>query len=193
MLVSFIFLLFCFIAILYKFYISNSNSIVCLKNNKIEFYDNSKLKRISAYCYLKKDICKEMWGFGLGITKINIEIKISFLLLFLLFLCWFFISEDKIYILLVFPFIFLGNLLLKIIICFVLESKNRRFSPFAGIAIDKMYFLEIKHLPEVFHIHQFGLYCMIYIFNNLEYDQIKEYFLITKDINIDKIQKKYFL
>lgn len=156
-------------------------TFIVFKNSKIEYLTNGKLK------------------FFVGLEKVLIQGKsltgsfTSFQPIWLIFFCSiFFICIYMLPSFIIFPlFLLLGHIIYKVVWWLVINKSLKNFRLFNCINVLICEFYDNKAGMNFFMFED--KYGLIHTFNEKDYSDLREYFLTTKNINIDYIQKSYKL
>ena len=167
---------------LYTKHILRDDNFIKFKSQTIEFYEYNELQRIVKIEEMDKFLSKPFWAWceENGITTS----KIFFFLFFVLVLICGFIKPI---ILVLLFFIYLAECIKKAIF-FRLNNNFSNFTPFPALCVASEFHVE----AHVYNTLRFGRYCLVYIFSENEYKQLKEWFFRIKKINIDNIKKSYY-
>ena len=162
----------------YYIFIIRRKAEIHFTNKFIQFYEFGKLQHNSSNPNLRDIICKPFWledtekdGIVWTIIMNCIIALVAFKFVGLLFIV----------------FYFLANLFLKG--CFnLIIKRNFNFLQFPALIID-----EPQKNGWAYNLNVLrGKFYMVCIFDKQEYDDIKQWFLDKKNINIDYIEKTYF-
>lgn len=169
----------------YKLYVENSDSKICFKNNCIEFYDEFELKSVTYVSNIENYMCKPFF------TNWHLqgEHKTIKYVIMTIFLCLAIVGEYTIVLIMLFICFYIGILIVKILVFYKINENLKGFTPFLSIIVDKPKSPDIKSAVNATIFN--SQYYSIYILNKNDYLKIKKYFLIRKNINIDKIRKEY--
>ena len=159
------------------------NPVIKMKNTCIEFYVNNTVAHVWRNENLENFIYKPFFINSQKPRNLLFWITILFIAFSIT------LSPNIMYIFLFFiMFQLVGNLLIKLLFCFIL-GKNRdiRFSFFPILNID------IPHDAKgSFWGVSFGNYYILTLFNKTTYFEIRRYFLDKHNIDIDNVDKIYF-
>lgn len=173
------------IANLSKYHIAcvKEKTFIVFKNSKIEYLTDGKLK------------------FSVSLEKVLIQGKsltgsfANFSLIWLIFvafvfcICVYIVPLSSI-IFITFPLFFLvGHIIYRIIWWLAINKSLKNFILFNCINALICEFYDDKSGMNFFMFED--KYGLIYIFNEKDYTDLKEYFLVTKNINIDNLPKRY--
>ena len=180
--IFFIIILFLSVVLAHRHYNVSKKREIYITNDFISFYDDAKLKRKISINEIDKFLFKPFFRkkssgeFGLG-DKIFFCVVLACVIYAYKFLFIFFIFC-----------IFIGNIIFKFTLLFIINGSLRHFRIFPIVIIAEPqypnHFLYAGTLVA-------GSYYFLYIYNNQIYYDIKNWFLTRKNINIDNIKKSY--
>ena len=163
--------------------VSNNNRKIYFMNNSIDFYNNGELERRTNNLHLNYVIGRPFWGYCNDdkIRRFIYNIIIIFSIAALSFL-----SSQ---ILLFFIFSILSAIFLKIFFHFLIVGNFKNFSFFSAIVVDYPHYERENtyYLSSILSAKNY----LICIYDVERLNEIKEWFLIRKHIDIDKIEKYY--
>ena len=169
--------------LIYSCCISNNNRKIYFMNNSIDFYNNGELERRTNNLHLNDVIGRPFWGYCNDdkIRRFIYNIIIIFSIAALLFL-----SSQ---ILLFFIFSILSAIFLKIFFHFLIVGNFKNFSFFSAIVVDYPYYEQENtyYLSSILSAKNY----LVCVYGAERLNEIKEWFLIRKHIDIDKIEKYY--
>ena len=169
--------------LIYSSCVSNNNCKIYFMNNSIDFYNNGELERRTNNFHLNDVIGRPFWGYCNDdkIRRFIYNIIIIFSIAALSFL-----SSQ---ILLFFIFSILSAIFLKIFFHFLIVGNFKNFSFFSAIVVDYPYYEQENtyYLSSILSAKNY----LICIYDVERLNEIKEWFLIRKHIDIDKIEKYY--
>ena len=169
--------------LIYNCCVSNNNRKIYFMNNSIDFYNNGELERRTNNLHLNDMIGRPFWGYCNDdkVRRLIYNIIIIFSIAALSFL-----SSQ---ILLFFIFSILSAIFLKIFFHFLIVGNFKNFSFFSAIVVDYPYY-EQKNTYYLSSILSAKNY-LVCVYDTERLNEIKEWFLIRKHIDIDKIEKYY--
>lgn len=169
--------------LIYSCCVSYNNRKIYFMNNSIDFYNNGELERRTNNLHLNYVIGRPFWGYCNDdkIRRFIYNIIIIFSIAALSFL-----SSQ---ILLFFIFSILSAIFLKIFFHFLIVGNFKNFSFFSAIVVDYPYY-EQKNTYYLSSILSAKNY-LVCVYGAERLNEIKEWFLIRKHIDIDKIEKYY--
>ena len=169
--------------LIYNCCVSNNNRKIYFMNNSIDFYNNGELERRTNNLHLNYVIGRPFWGYCNDdkVRRLIYNIIIIFSIAALSFL-----SSQ---ILLFFIFSILSAIFLKIFFHFLIVGNFKNFSFFSAIVVDYPYY-EQKNTYYLSSILSAKNY-LVCVYDTERLNEIKEWFLIRKHIDIDKIEKYY--
>lgn len=169
--------------LIYNCCVSNNNRKIYFMNNSIDFYNNGELERRTNNLHLNDMIGRPFWGYCNDdkVRRLIYNIIIIFSIAALSFL-----SSQ---ILLFFIFSILSAIFLKIFFHFLIVGNFKNFSFFSTIVVDYPYY-EQKNTYYLSSILSAKNY-LVCVYDTERLNEIKEWFLIRKHIDIDKIEKYY--
>jgi len=169
--------------LIYSSCVSNNNCKIYFMNNSIDFYNNGKLERRTNNLHLNDVIGRPFWGYCNDdkVRRLIYNIIIIFSIAALSFL-----SSQ---ILLFFIFSIISAIFLKIFFHFLIVGNFKNFSFFSAIVVDYPYYERENtyYLSSILSAKNY----LICIYDVERLNEIKEWFLVRKNINIDKIEKYY--
>lgn len=169
--------------LIYSCCVSNNNRKIYFMNNSIDFYNNGELERRTNNIHLNYVISRPFWGYCNDdkIRRLIYNIIIIFSITALSFL-----SSQ---ILLFFIFSILSAIFLKIFFHFLIVGNFKNFSFFSAIVVDYPYYEQENtyYLSSILSAKNY----LICVYDAERLNEIKEWFLVRKNINIDKIEKYY--
>ena len=169
--------------LIYSSCVSNNNCKIYFMNNSIDFYNNGELERRTNNLHLNDVIGRPFWGYCNDdkIRRFIYNIIIIFSIAALSFL-----SSQ---ILLFFIFSILSAIFLKIFFHFLIVGNFKNFSFFSAIVVDYPHYERENtyYLSSILSAKNY----LICIYDVERLNEIKEWFLIRKHIDIDKIEKYY--
>ena len=169
--------------LIYNCCVSNNNRKIYFMNNSIDFYNNGELERRTNNLHLNYVICITFWGYCNDdkVRRLIYNIIIIFSIAALSFL-----SSQ---ILLFFIFSILSALFLKIFFHFLIVGNFKNFSFFSAIVVDYPYYEQENtyYLSSILSAKNY----LVCVYDTERLNEIKEWFLIRKHIDIDKIEKYY--
>ena len=169
--------------LIYSCCVSNNNRKIYFMNNSIDFYNNGELERRTNNIHLNYVISRPFWGYCNDdkIRRFIYNIIIIFSIAALSFL-----SSQ---ILLFFIFSILSAIFLKIFFHFLIVGNFKNFSFFSAIVVDYPYYEQENtyYLSSILSAKNY----LICVYDAERLNEIKEWFLVRKNINIDKIEKYY--
>ena len=169
--------------LIYSSCVSNNNCKIYFMNNSIDFYNNGELERRTNNLHLNDVIGRPFWGYCNDdkIRRFIYNIIIIFSIAALLFL-----SSQ---ILLFFIFSILSAIFLKIFFHFLIVGNFKNFSFFSAIVVDYPYYEQENtyYLSSILSAKNY----LVCVYDAERLNEIKEWFLIRKHIDIDKIEKYY--
>ncbi|MFR8441652.1 MAG: hypothetical protein ACLVCW_07980 [Campylobacter sp.] len=169
--------------LIYSCCVSNNNRKIYFMNNSIDFYNNGELERRTNNLHLNDVIGRPFWGYCNDdkVRRFIYNIIIIFSIAALSFL-----SSQ---ILLLFIFSILSAIFLKIFFHFLIVGNFKNFSFFSAIVVDYPYYEQENtyYLSSILSAKNY----LICIYDAKMLNEIKEWFLIRKHIDIDKIEKYY--
>ena len=168
---------------LLKYYlicVKEKNSIV-FKNSKIDYFTNGKLKFSVS---LEK---VSIQGKSLTGSFTNFQPIWSIFFYSIFFICIYMLPSF-----IIFPlFLLLGHIIYRVVWWLVINKSLKNFRLFNCINVLICEFYDDKTGMNFFMFED--KYGLIHTFNEKDYSDLREYFLTTKNINIDYIQKSYKL
>ena len=169
--------------LIYSSCVSNNNRKIYFMNNSIDFYNNGELERRTNNFHLNYVVGRPFWGYCNDdkVRRLIYNIIIIFSIAALSFL------SSKI--LLFFIFSILSAIFLKIFFHFLIVGNFKNFSFFSAIVVDYPYY-EQKNTYYLSSILSAKNY-LVCVYDAEKLNEIKEWFLIRKHIDIDKIEKYY--
>ncbi|WP_297964490.1 hypothetical protein, partial [uncultured Campylobacter sp.] len=169
--------------LIYNSCVSNNNCKIYFMNNSIDFYNNGELERRTNNLHLNDVIGRPFWGYCNDdkIRRFIYNIIIIFSIAALSFL-----SSQ---ILLFFIFSILSAIFLKIFFHFLIVGNFKNFSFFSAIVVDYPYYEQENtyYLSSILSAKNY----LVCVYDAERLNEIKEWFLIRKHIDIDKIEKYY--
>ena len=169
--------------LIYNCCVSNNNRKIYFMNNSIDFYNNGELERRTNNLHLNYVIGRPFWGYCNDdkIRRLIYNIIIIFSIAALSFL-----SSQ---ILLFFIFSILSAIFLKIFFHFLIVGNFKNFSFFSAIVVDYPHYERENtyYLSSILSAKNY----LICVYDTERLNEIKEWFLIRKHIDIDKIEKYY--
>ncbi|WP_297915604.1 hypothetical protein, partial [uncultured Campylobacter sp.] len=169
--------------LIYSSCVSNNNCKIYFMNNSIDFYNNGELERRTNNLHLNDVIGRPFWGYCNDdkIRRFIYNIIIIFSIAALSFL-----SSQ---ILLFFIFSILSAIFLKIFFHFLIVGNFKNFSFFSAIVVDYPYYEQENtyYLSSILSAKNY----LVCVYDAERLNEIKEWFLVRKNINIDKIEKYY--
>ena len=169
--------------LIYSSCVSNNNLKIYFMNNSIDFYNNGELERRTNNLHLNYVIGRPFWGYCNDdkIRRFIYNIIIIFSIAALSFL-----SSQ---ILLFFIFSILSAIFLKIFFHFLIVGNFKNFSFFSVIVVDYPYYEQENtyYLSSILSAKNY----LVCVYDAERLNEIKEWFLVRKNINIDKIEKYY--
>ena len=169
--------------LIYSCCVSNNNRKIYFMNNSIDFYNNGELERRTNNFHLNDVIGRPFWGYCNDdkIRRFIYNIIIIFSIAALSFL-----SSQ---ILLFFIFSILSAIFLKIFFHFLIVGNFKNFSFFSAIVVDYPYYEQENtyYLSSILSAKNY----LVCVYDTERLNEIKEWFLIRKHIDIDKIEKYY--
>ena len=169
--------------LIYSCCVSNNNRKIYFMNNSIDFYNNGELERRTNNLHLNDVISRPFWGYCNDdkIRRFIYNIIIIFSIAALSFL-----SSQ---ILLLFIFSILSAIFLKIFFHFLIVVNFKNFSFFSAIVVDYPYYEQENtyYLSSILSAKNY----LVCVYDAERLNEIKEWFLVRKNINIDKIEKYY--
>ena len=169
--------------LIYSSCVSNNNCKIYFMNNSIDFYNNGELERRTNNLHLNDVIGRPFWGYCNDdkIRRFIYNIIIIFSIAALSFL-----SSQ---ILLFFIFSILSAIFLKIFFHFLIVGNFKNFSFFSAIVVDYPYYEQENtyYLSSILSAKNY----LVCVYGAERLNEIKEWFLVRKNINIDKIEKYY--
>ena len=169
--------------LIYNSCVSNNNCKIYFMNNSIDFYNNGELERRTNNIHLNYVISRPFWGYCNDdkIRRLIYNIIIIFSIAALSFL-----SSQ---ILLFFIFSILSAIFLKIFFHFLIVGNFKNFSFFSAIVVDYPYYEQENtyYLSSILSAKNY----LVCVYDTKRLNEIKEWFLVRKNINIDKIEKYY--
>ena len=169
--------------LIYSCCVSNNNRKIYFMNNSIDFYNNGELERRMNNLHLNDVIGRPFWGYCNDdkVRRFIYNIIIIFSIAALSFL-----SSQ---ILLLFIFSILSAIFLKIFFHFLIVGNFKNFSFFSAIVVDYPHYERENtyYLSSILSAKNY----LICIYDVERLNEIKEWFLIRKHIDIDKIEKYY--
>lgn len=169
--------------LIYSCCVSNNNRKIYFMNNSIDFYNNGELERRTNNLHLNDVIGRPFWGYCNDdkIRRFIYNIIIIFSIAALSFL-----SSQ---ILLFFIFSILSAIFLKIFFHFLIVGNFKNFSFFSAIVVDYPYYEQENtyYLSSILSAKNY----LVCVYDTERLNEIKEWFLIRKHIDIDKIEKYY--
>ena len=169
--------------LIYSCCVSNNNRKIYFMNNFIDFYNNGELERRTNNLHLNYVIGRPFWGYCNDdkIRRFIYNIIIIFSIAALSFL-----SSQ---ILLFFIFSILSAIFLKIFFHFLIVGNFKNFSFFSAIVVDYPYYEQENtyYLSSILSAKNY----LVCVYDTERLNEIKEWFLIRKHIDIDKIEKYY--
>ena len=169
--------------LIYSCCVSNNNRKIYFMNNSIDFYNNGEPERRTNNLHLNDVIGRPFWGYCNDdkVRRFIYNIIIIFSIVALSFL-----SSQ---ILLLFIFSILSAIFLKIFFHFLIVGNFKNFSFFSAIVVDYPYYEQENtyYLSSILSAKNY----LICVYDAERLNEIKEWFLIRKHIDIDKIEKYY--
>ena len=169
--------------LIYSSCVSNNNRKIYFMNNSIDFYNNGELERRTNNLHLNYVIGRPFWGYCNDdkVRRFIYNIIIIFSIAALSFL-----SSQ---ILLFFIFSILSAIFLKIFFHFLIVGNFKNFSFFSAIVVDYPYYEQENtyYLSSILSAKNY----LVCVYDTERLNEIKEWFLVRKNINIDKIEKYY--
>lgn len=169
--------------LIYNSCVSNNNRKIYFMNNSIDFYNNGELERRTNNIHLNYVISRPFWGYCNDdkIRRFIYNIIIIFSIAALSFL-----SSQ---ILLFFIFSILSAIFLKIFFHFLIVGNFKNFSFFSAIVVDCPYYEQENtyYLSSILSAKNY----LVCVYDTERLNEIKEWFLVRKNINIGKIEKYY--
>ena len=169
--------------LIYSSCVSNNNRKIYFMNNSIDFYNNGELERRTNNFHLNDVIGRPFWGYCNDdkVRRFIYNIIIIFSISALSFL-----SSQ---ILLFFIFSILSAIFLKIFFHFLIVGNFKNFSFFSAIVVDYPYYEQENtyYLSSILSAKNY----LVCVYDAERLNEIKEWFLIRKHIDIDKIEKYY--
>lgn len=169
--------------LIYSSCVSNNNRKIYFMNNSIDFYNNGELERRTNNLHLNYVIGRPFWGYCNDdkVRRFIYNIIIIFSIAALSFL-----SSQ---ILLFFIFSILSAIFLKIFFHFLIVGNFKNFSFFTAIVVDYPYYEQENtyYLSSILSAKNY----LVCVYDTERPNEIKEWFLVRKNINIDKIEKYY--
>ena len=169
--------------LIYSCCVSNNNRKIYFMNNSIDFYNNGELERRTNNIHLNYVIGRPFWGYCNDdkIRRLIYNIIIIFSIAALSFL-----SSQ---ILLFFIFSILSAIFLKIFFHFLIVGNFKNFSFFSAIVVDYPCYEQENtyYLSSILSAKNY----LVCVYDTERLNEIKEWFLVRKNINIDKIEKYY--
>ncbi len=169
--------------LIYSCCVSNNNRKIYFMNNSIDFYNNGELERRTNNLHLNYMIGKPFWGYCNDdkVRRLIYNIIIIFSIAALSFL-----SSQ---ILLFFIFSILSAIFLKIFFHFLIVGNFKNFSFFSTIVVDYPYYEQENtyYLSSILSAKNY----LVCVYDAERLNEIKEWFLIRKHTDIDKIEKYY--
>ena len=169
--------------LIYNCCVSNNNRKIYFMNNSIDFYNNGELERRTNNLHLNYVMGRPFWGYCNDdkIRRFIYNIIIIFSIAALSFL-----SSQ---ILLFFIFSILSAIFLKIFFHFLIVGNFKNFSFFSAIVVDYPYYEQENtyYLSSILSAKNY----LVCVYGAERLNEIKEWFLIRKHIDIDKIEKYY--
>ena len=169
--------------LIYSSCVSNNNCKIYFMNNSIDFYNNGELERRTNNLHLNDVIGRPFWGYCTDdkVRRFIYNIIIIFSIAALSFL-----SSQ---ILLFFIFSILSAIFLKIFFHFLIVGNFKNFSFFSAIVVDYPYYEQENtyYLSSILSAKNY----LVCVYDAERLNEIKEWFLIRKHIDIDKIEKYY--
>ena len=169
--------------LIYSSCVSNNNRKIYFMNNSIDFYNNGELERRTNNIHLNYVISRPFWGYCNDdkVRRLIYNIIIIFSIAALSFL-----SSQ---ILLFFIFSILSAIFLKIFFHFLIVGNFKNFSFFSAIVVDYPYYEQENtyYLSSILSAKNY----LVCVYDTERLNEIKEWFLVRKNINIDKIEKYY--
>ena len=169
--------------LIYSCCVSNNNRKIYFMNNSIDFYNNGEPERRTNNLHLNDVIGRPFWGYCNDdkVRRFIYNIIIIFSIAALSFL-----SSQ---ILLFFIFSILSAIFLKIFFHFLIVGNFKNFSFFTAIVVDYPYYEQENtyYLSSILSAKNY----LVCVYDTERLNEIKEWFLVRKNINIDKIEKYY--
>ena len=169
--------------LIYSCCVSNNNRKIYFMNNSIDFYNNGELERRTNNLHLNYVIGRPFWGYCNDdkVRRFIYNIIIIFSIAALSFL-----SSQ---ILLFFIFSILSAIFLKIFFHFLIVGNFKNFSFFSAIIVDYPYYEQENtyYLSSILSAKNY----LVCVYDAERLNEIKEWFLVRKNINIGKIEKYY--
>ena len=169
--------------LIYSCCVSNNNCKIYFMNNSIDFYNNGELERRTNNLHLNYVMGRPFWGYCNEdkVRRFIYNIIIIFSIAALSFL-----SSQ---ILLFFIFSILSAIFLKIFFHFLIVGNFKNFSFFSAIVVDYPYYEQENtyYLSSILSAKNY----LVCVYDTERLNEIKEWFLIRKHIDIDKIEKYY--
>ena len=169
--------------LIYSSCVSNNNRKIYFMNNSIDFYNNGELERRINNFHLNDVIGRPFWGYCNDdkIRRLIYNIIIIFSISAL--------SVLSSQILLFFIFSILSAIFLKIFFHFLIVGNFKNFSFFSAIVVDYPYYEQENtyYLSSILSAKNY----LVCVYDTERLNEIKEWFLVRKNINIDKIEKYY--
>ncbi len=169
--------------LIYSCCVSNNNRKIYFMNNSIDFYNNGELERRTNNLHLNYVMGRPFWGYCNDdkVRRLIYNIIIIFSIAALSFL-----SSQ---ILLFFIFSILSAIFLKIFFHFLIVGNFKNFSFFSAIVVDYPYYEQENtyYLSSILSAKNY----LVCVYDTERLNEIKEWFLVRKNINIDKIEKYY--
>ena len=169
--------------LIYSSCVSNNNCKIYFMNNSIDFYNNDELERRTNNLHLNDVIGRPFWGYCNDdkVRRFIYNIIIIFSIVALSFL-----SSQ---ILLFFIFSILSAIFLKIFFHFLIVGNFKNFSFFSAIVVNYPYYEQedTYYLSSILSAKNY----LVCVYDAERLNEIKEWFLVRKNINIDKIEKYY--
>ena len=169
--------------LIYSSCVSNNNRKIYFMNNSIDFYNNGELERRTNNLHLNYVISRPFWGYCNDdkVRRFIYNIIIIFSIAALSFL------SSKI--LLFFIFSILSAIFLKIFFHCLIVGNFKNFSFFSAIVVDYPYYEQENtyYLSSILLAKNY----LVCVYDAERLNEIKEWFLIRKHIDIDKIEKYY--
>lgn len=169
--------------LIYSSCVSNNNRKIYFMNNSIDFYNNGEFERRTNNLHLNYVVGRPFWGYCNDdkVRRLIYNIIIIFSITALSFL-----SSQ---ILLLFIFSILSAIFLKIFFHFLIVGNFKNFSFFSAIVVDYPYYEQENtyYLSSILSAKNY----LVCVYDAERLNEIKEWFLIRKHIDIDKIEKYY--
>jgi len=169
--------------LIYSSCVSNNNCKIYFMNNSIDFYNNGELERRTNNLHLNYVMGRPFWGYCNDdkVRRLIYNIIIIFSIAALSFL-----SSQ---ILLFFIFSILSAIFLKIFFHFLIVGNFKNFLFFSAIVVDYPYYEQENtyYLSSILSAKNY----LVCVYGAERLNEIKEWFLIRKHIDIDKIEKYY--